>query len=63
MAERGIRPDMILIGEPTSEARLGDIVKIGRRGSVNMWIDGARRAGPCRLSAPRRQSGAEAGAG
>jgi succinyl-diaminopimelate desuccinylase len=29
---------MILIGEPTSEARLGDIVKIGRRGSVNMWI-------------------------
>ncbi|HYJ53874.1 MAG TPA: succinyl-diaminopimelate desuccinylase [Allosphingosinicella sp.] len=38
MAERSIRPDMILIGEPTSEARLGDIVKIGRRGSVNMWI-------------------------
>ncbi len=39
MAARSIRPDMILIGEPTSEARLGDIVKIGRRGSVNMWID------------------------
>jgi succinyl-diaminopimelate desuccinylase len=38
MAERGIRPDMILIGEPTSEDRLGDFVKIGRRGSVNMWI-------------------------
>ena len=38
MTERGIRPDMILIGEPTSEERLGDIVKIGRRGSVNMWI-------------------------
>jgi succinyl-diaminopimelate desuccinylase len=38
MAGRAIRPDMILIGEPTSEARLGDIVKIGRRGSVNMWI-------------------------
>ena len=38
MAERGLRPDMILIGEPTSEARLGDVVKIGRRGSVNMWI-------------------------
>jgi succinyl-diaminopimelate desuccinylase len=38
MAERGIRPDLILIGEPTSEARLGDIVKIGRRGSVNMWV-------------------------
>ncbi|HVQ10043.1 MAG TPA: succinyl-diaminopimelate desuccinylase [Allosphingosinicella sp.] len=38
MAERSIRPDMILIGEPTSEDRLGDIVKIGRRGSVNMWV-------------------------
>jgi succinyl-diaminopimelate desuccinylase len=38
MEERGIRPDMILIGEPTSEARLGDVVKIGRRGTVNMWI-------------------------
>jgi succinyl-diaminopimelate desuccinylase len=38
MAERAIRPDMILIGEPTSEARLGDVVKIGRRGTVNMWI-------------------------
>ncbi|WP_300974065.1 succinyl-diaminopimelate desuccinylase [Sphingomonas sp. LHG3406-1] len=36
--ERGIRPDMILIGEPTSETRLGDTVKIGRRGSVNFWI-------------------------
>ena len=39
MAERGIRPDMILIGEPTSVSRLGDTVKIGRRGSVNMWIE------------------------
>ena len=39
LVERGIRPDMILIGEPTSEQRLGDTVKIGRRGSVNMWIE------------------------
>ena len=37
--ERDIRPDMILIGEPTSVDRLGDTIKIGRRGSVNMWID------------------------
>ncbi|MEO7634978.1 MAG: succinyl-diaminopimelate desuccinylase [Sphingomicrobium sp.] len=37
--ERSIRPDMILIGEPTSVERLGDTVKIGRRGSANMWID------------------------
>ena len=39
LKERSIRPDMILIGEPTSVDRLGDTVKIGRRGSVNMWID------------------------
>src|SRR5690348_743289 len=37
--EHQIRPDMILIGEPTSVDRLGDTVKIGRRGSVNMWIE------------------------
>lgn len=37
--ERAIRPDMILIGEPTSVDRLGDTVKIGRRGSVNIWIE------------------------
>src|SRR5690606_22141712 len=36
---RGIRPDMIVVGEPTSVNRLGDMVKIGRRGSVNIWID------------------------
>ena len=39
LEERAIRPDMILVGEPTSEAVLGDTVKIGRRGSVNMWIE------------------------
>ncbi|ALR22194.1 succinyl-diaminopimelate desuccinylase [Sphingobium baderi] len=38
MAARELRPDMCLVGEPTSTARLGDVVKIGRRGSVNMWI-------------------------
>jgi succinyl-diaminopimelate desuccinylase len=39
LEERKIAPDFILIGEPTSETRLGDTIKIGRRGSVNMWID------------------------
>lgn len=38
MAARGIQPDLCLVGEPTSVNRLGDMVKIGRRGSVNMWI-------------------------
>jgi succinyl-diaminopimelate desuccinylase len=39
MAARNICPDMIVVGEPTSVNRLGDMVKIGRRGSVNIWID------------------------
>jgi succinyl-diaminopimelate desuccinylase len=38
MNANGHRPDMIVIGEPTSVRRLGDTVKIGRRGTVNMWI-------------------------
>ena len=39
MRELGAIPDLCLIGEPTSVARLGDTVKIGRRGSVNMWLE------------------------
>lgn len=34
----GAIPDFCLVGEPTSVHRLGDMVKIGRRGSVNMWL-------------------------
>jgi succinyl-diaminopimelate desuccinylase len=45
MAERGLRPDLCLVGEPTSTRRLGDTVKIGRRGSVNIWIDLPGRQG------------------
>ena len=37
--ENGIKPDLCIIGEPTSVDRLGDTVKIGRRGSLNVWID------------------------
>lgn len=38
MAEQSITPELCLVGEPTSVNRLGDMMKIGRRGSVNMWI-------------------------
>ena len=38
MARNGHVPDMALVGEPTSRARLGDIVKVGRRGSMTAWI-------------------------
>ncbi len=38
-------PDLCLVGEPTSVARLGDTVKIGRRGSLNAWLDVAGQEG------------------
>jgi len=38
MQERGTVPDYCLVGEPTSVNKLGDTMKVGRRGSVNMWI-------------------------
>ena len=43
--ENGEIPDMCLIGEPTSVARLGDMVKPGRRGSVNVFLEVAGREG------------------
>ncbi len=45
MAARDLTPDLILVGEPTSQALLGDMIKIGRRGSVNLWIDVPGRQG------------------
>jgi succinyl-diaminopimelate desuccinylase len=45
MTARGLKPDACLVGEPTSTSRLGDMIKIGRRGSVNIWIDVAGRQG------------------
>src|SRR5690606_18510559 len=39
MRERGEIPDLCLVGEPTSVNRLGDMMKIGRRGSVNIWLE------------------------
>ena len=45
MQARGSIPDACLVGEPTSVNRLGDMMKIGRRGSVNMWISVAGTQG------------------
>ena len=39
MRERGDIPDLCLVGEPTSVNRLGDMMKIGRRGSVNIFLE------------------------
>jgi succinyl-diaminopimelate desuccinylase len=35
----GAIPDLCLVGEPTSVNRLGDMMKIGRRGSTNIWLE------------------------
>ena len=45
MRARAIAPDWCIVGEPTSARTLGDTIKIGRRGSVNMWIEVAGRQG------------------
>lgn len=39
IGERREVPDLCLVGEPTSVERLGDMIKIGRRGSVNIWLE------------------------
>jgi succinyl-diaminopimelate desuccinylase len=38
MRETGRKPDFCVVGEPTNTARIGDTVKIGRRGSLNAAI-------------------------
>jgi succinyl-diaminopimelate desuccinylase len=45
MQALGTIPYACLVGEPTSVNRLGDMMKIGRRGSVNMWISVAGTQG------------------
>jgi succinyl-diaminopimelate desuccinylase len=39
MRELAAIPDLCLVGEPTSVNRLGDMMKIGRRGSLNAWLE------------------------
>ncbi len=38
LADRREIPDFCLVGEPTNPARLGEVIKIGRRGSLNARI-------------------------
>ena len=35
LAARGLRPDFCVVGEPSSSDQLGDVVRVGRRGSLN----------------------------
>ncbi|MCW4461217.1 succinyl-diaminopimelate desuccinylase [Sphingomonas sp. BT-65] len=45
MAAANLRPDLCLVGEPTSAHRLGDTIKIGRRGSAVIDIEVPGRQG------------------
>ncbi len=45
LRQRGKIPDFCVVGEPTSQKTLGDVVKIGRRGSLNARITVAGRQG------------------
>jgi succinyl-diaminopimelate desuccinylase len=38
MVEQGEQIDICLVGEPTNPARLGEMIKIGRRGSLSGWL-------------------------
>ena len=38
LAAGGERLDACVVGEPTNRARLGDTIKIGRRGSMSGWL-------------------------
>jgi len=38
MAQHGELPDACLVGEPTNPTRLGEMIKVGRRGSLNARI-------------------------
>lgn len=44
LADRGERLDACLVGEPTNPTRLGEMAKIGRRGSLNgrLTVDGVQ---------------------
>jgi succinyl-diaminopimelate desuccinylase len=38
MVEQGETIDVCLVGEPTNPAKLGEMIKIGRRGSLSGWL-------------------------
>jgi succinyl-diaminopimelate desuccinylase len=45
LASEGERIDHCIVGEPSSSAALGDMIKVGRRGSINAWITVEGRQG------------------
>ena len=45
LAADGVRLGQVLVGEPTSVARVGDVIKNGRRGSLNCLLTAVGRQG------------------
>ena len=45
LLEEGECVDACVVGEPSSQQRLGDTMKVGRRGSLNVWITVRGRQG------------------
>lgn len=45
LRENSIKIDHCLVGEPSSREALGDMIKIGRRGSINCWLTVRGRQG------------------
>ena len=48
---RGEHWDGCIVGEPTNPTELGEMAKIGRRGSMGGWIEVARQARACGVPA------------
>ncbi len=62
MAAQGEAMTVCLVGEPTCPERMGEMIKIGRRGSMTAYVHGDRGAGPFGLSAPGEEPAARDGA-
>lgn len=45
MAETGLGIDHCLVGEPSNPDAMGDMIKVGRRGSINCWLTVAGKQG------------------
>ncbi|MHA7871690.1 MAG: succinyl-diaminopimelate desuccinylase [Hyphococcus sp.] len=45
LAERKISIDHCLVGEPSNPDAMGDMIKVGRRGSINCWLTVKGRQG------------------
>lgn len=53
LEDRGLLPDACLVGEPSSRERLGDLIRIGRRGSIQGRLHVYGRQGHTAYADPR----------